>query len=507
MKNLPRSLFHSIFRSICLPLLLLWLVSWALTYLIGQSLANQALDRNLARNTHMLAELLSVRGGEAHFQAPSQTSHLLINDSDNDDDAVHYRITAPDGTVLAGQDDLPQWPSTTPLVNGKVHLYDAQWMGQDIRMATLQVPMALPGHPSATVQMAESRKNHHALASEITQGVVVVQSLLLPLTIALLWWGIKRGMQPLRQLEHRIRDRHPDDLTPMGQHSIPSEVGPLVEAINDLFHRLGGSLSSQKQFLANAAHQLKTPLAGLRMQAELAQRADCSPQDVQASLMHIGRTSIRATHTVNQLLALARVENGKLTPSHQTVDLARIVMDVVRDAVPQALEQRIDLGYHGPEPGTGQTMLRGNPTLLAEMVRNLVDNALRYTPMPPAHGGMVTARLVTTGLTAMASATGHATTPPTLELHIEDSGPGIKSAERTLIFKPFYRTPDNTIEGSGLGLSIVLEIVQQHGAAIYVSDAHPHLTPHGTRFTIRFPALTARQAPAAHQEENGDVLP
>jgi len=260
-------------------------------------------------------------------------------------------------------------------------------------------------------------------------------------------------------------------MSPMDDTAVPEEVAPLVSSMNDLLSRLKVSLTTQKRFLADAAHQLKTPLAGLRMQADLAQR-ETNADELKKSLKHIGKSSVRATHTVNQLLALARAEaTGRSLPK-QALDFVSIASEIMADSVPRALEKQIDLGYDGPEPGEQGMQLEGNPTLLKELVRNLLDNAIAYTP----ENGQVTLRLLTEPSSGV------------LVLLVEDSGPGIPEAERELVFQPFYRALGTNVDGSGLGLAIVLEIANQHDATVSIEDAllPGHLHSPGTRMTVRF---------------------
>lgn len=274
----------------------------------------------------------------------------------------------------------------------------------------------------------------------------------------------------MHQLEQRIRARKPDDLSPIEDPNIPQEVVPLVASINDLLQRLTVSLGTQKRFLADAAHQLKTPLAGLRMQAEMAQQAT-NPDDVQRSLQQIAKSSVRATHTVNQLLALARAETTGRTLPTSPIDLPTLVMEVVEDAVPRALDKRIDLGYEGPTQLPEGCSMEGNPTLLSELVRNLVDNALNYTPA----GGIVTARVVLDVAQGVQ------------ELQVEDNGPGIAAHERALVLEPFYRALGTNVDGSGLGLAIVQEIALQHGANLTLDDTYPGQNgQRGLKVSVRF---------------------
>ena len=210
------------------------------------------------------------------------------------------------------------------------------------------------------------------------------------------------------------------------------------------------------------------------MQADLALRQNTSTEDLKLSLQQIGRSSIRATHTVNQLLALARAEGGGNVLAQQVCDLALLTRDVVQDAIPRAMEKRIDLGFEGPQVGDPGVMLQANPTLIQELIRNLVDNALNYTPSTIDHPGVITVRV-------LVDPYGKA-----LLLQVEDTGPGIPEAERSLVMQPFYRALGTNADGSGLGLAIVQEIANKHGATLTVEDARPGHVPPGAIFTVRF---------------------
>jgi two-component system sensor histidine kinase TctE len=468
-----RSLFGEILDWMLTPLLLLWPVGLALTWLVAQGIANKPFDRALIYNAHALAQLVTVQRGRPQFNLPQSASEILRAD---DSDSVYYQVLGPRGEWLSGERDLPPPPEEETPQPGDVRLRDAELRGVDIRVAYIWVRVPVEGNPLALVQVAETREKRSVLATEIIKGVMVPQFVLLPLAVLLVWLALARGIKPLNQLEERIRARRPDDLSPLDHKTVPLEVAPLVDSVNDLLTRLNDSLATQKRFLADAAHQLKTPLAGLRMQADLAQREGTSTEELKRSLQHIGRSSIRATHTVNQLLALARAEASGAQMTQQRCDLARLTMDVVRDSVPRAMDKRIDLGYDGAEPGAPGVWLDGNPTLLKELVRNLVDNAINYTPSSDDRPGVVTVRV-------LADTFGRV-----LLLQVEDTGPGVPESERELIFQPFYRALGSEADGSGLGLPIVQEIARQHQAEISVEDARPGQTPPGARFTVRFPA-------------------
>jgi two-component system sensor histidine kinase TctE len=215
------------------------------------------------------------------------------------------------------------------------------------------------------------------------------------------------------------------------------------------------------------------------MQADLAQREQVDADQLKQSLKQIGRSSMRATHTVNQLLALARAESSGKALVRQPCDLAALAIEAVRDTVPRAMDKHIDLGYDGAQPGAPGVTLQGNPTLLEEMIRNLLDNAVNYTPSSAQQPGVVTARV-------LADPFGRVQV-----LQVEDTGPGIPESERELVFQPFYRALGTNVDGSGLGLPIVLEIARQHQASIAIEDARPGQNPPGTRVTIRFDAAAA----------------
>jgi two-component system sensor histidine kinase TctE len=470
-----RSLFGEILDWMLTPLLLLWPVSLVLTWLVAQNIAGKPFDRALEYNVRAMAQLITIRRSKAEFALPRPARELLRAD---DSDTIYYQVIGPRGEFLSGERALPSPPASEPLEIDEVRIRDDVVKGFDVKVAYMWVNLPITGNQPALVQVAETLEKRSVLATEIVKGVMLPQFVILPLAVLLVWLALVQAIRPLNQLEERIRARKPDDLSPIDAQAVPVEVSPLVESVNDLLLRLTDSIATQKRFLADAAHQLKTPLAGLRMQADLAQREGASAEDLKQSLRQIGRASIRATHSVNQLLALARAESSGSVMPRSVCDLAELTMAVVRDCVPRALEKHIDLGYEGTDPGDPTCTLLGNPTLLKEMVRNLVDNAINYTPSTLEKPGMITARVLTDPFGR------------TLVLQVEDSGPGVPEAERELVFQPFYRALGTEADGSGLGLPIVLEIAQQHGGSVSLEDARPGQRPPGARFAVRFAALT-----------------
>ena len=461
-----RSLFGEILDWMLTPLLLLWPISLALTWLVAQNIAGKPFDRALEYNVQALSKLVVVRNQQLFFSLPAPAREILRAD---DSDLVYYQVLGTRGEFLSGEQDLPLPPPEQKPVNGEVRLREDVMRGEDVRVAYTWVDV--PSGEPMLVQVAETLEKRKTLATEIVKGVMVPQFVTLPLAVLLVWLALVRGIKPLAQLERRIRARKPDDMSALDESTVPEEVAPLVSSINDLLSRLKLSLTTQKRFLADAAHQLKTPLAGLRMQADLAQR-ETDADELKKSLKQIGRASIRATHTVNQLLALARAETTGRSLTQTQVDLVHTVSEAIQDSVPRALEKQIDLGYEGPPLGEAASRVLGNAMLLAELVRNLLDNAINYTPA----GGQVTARLLTDRFSGV------------IVLLVEDTGPGIPESERELVFEPFYRTLGTNVDGSGLGLAIVKEIARQHGATITIDDADRpgNAGSPGTRVTIRF---------------------
>ena len=467
-----RSLFGEILDWMLTPLLLLWPVSLALTWLVAQGIASQPFDRGLEYNAQALAQLVRTDPQrKTQFSLPGAARDILRAD---EVDEVYFQVLGPDGELLSGDRDFPP-PNIPPGAGrGVTQFRDDAMRGVAIRVAYMWVyPQSMDG-PAALVQVGETLGKRSVLATEIIKGVMLPQFVILPLAVLLVWLALARGIKPLSQLEERIRLRKPDDMSPLDDRVVPLEVAPLVSSINDLLTRLKDSIATQKRFLADAAHQLKTPLAGLRMQADLAQRAGASAEELKKSLVQIGRSSMRATHTVNQLLSLARAEStGAVIPT-QACDLVALTLEVVQDSLPRAMDRAIDLGYEGPDVGTRSAWTIGHPTLLKELIRNLVDNAINYTPSSTAKPGVVTARV-------LPQADGQS-----VWLQVEDSGPGIAPGERELVFQPFYRALGNEADGSGLGLPIVMEIAAKHGAKVTIEYAHPNQTSPGALFTVCF---------------------
>ncbi|PIT78340.1 sensor histidine kinase [Limnohabitans sp. JirII-29] len=465
------SLFGEILDWMLTPLLLLWPVSLALTWLVAQNIAGRPFDRGLEYNVQALAQLVKSDQQRMYFHLPLPAREILRAD---EADLIYYQVLGTRGEFVSGERDFPLPHEEELPQPGEVHLRDDEMRGSDVRVAYTWVKIDAPGAKPVLVQVGETLEKRSVLATEIIKGVMLPQFVILPLAVLLVWLALARGIKPLNLLEERIRLRKPDDLSPLDEHSVPLEVAPLVASINDLLTRLKESIATQKRFLADAAHQLKTPLAGLRMQADLAQRESASAEELKQSLKLIGRASIRATHTVNQLLSLARAESGSTHITRAPCDLVALARDVIQDSLPRAMDKHIDLGYEGVALGSPDVRINGNATLLKELIRNLVDNAINYTPSTEETPGVVTVRILADRFGKV------------VLLQVEDSGPGIPEAERELVFQPFYRALGTEADGSGLGLPIVIEIAQQHSATVTLEEVAAGKPMPGARFTIRF---------------------
>jgi two-component system sensor histidine kinase TctE len=339
--------------------------------------------------------------------------------------------------------------------------------GLEIRVAYMFAQV--PGMRGAVlVQVAESDNKRRRLASEIIGDVLAAQFFIVPIALLFVWLGLSRGVEPLHELQAGIRARAPDDLSPIDEANVPEEVRPLVRAFNELIARLDASLRAQSRFVSDAAHQMRTPLAGLKMQAEIAMRQR-DPVNLQHAMRQIVASADRASHLVTQLLALARADVDAPRPLEPN-DLDALARDVARDWVLRAQEREIDLGY---EPPAAPAWVQGERLLLRELLNNLIDNALRYS----RPGGRVTVR-VTGGAEAA--------------LEVEDEGIGIPEGERELVFERFYRVLGTDTEGSGLGLAIVRGIATLHGAQVAL---FPNPRGRGTLARVVFAAIEPGSEP------------
>lgn len=466
----PRSLFGEILDWMLAPLLLLWPMSIAVTYLVAQSIATAPFDRSLENSVQAISQQIKTVGDEISLTLPMSARQILRAD---ENDTIYFQVIGPRGELIAGDKDLSLPADGDPLQVGTITYRDSRIAGNEVRVAATLVILSTSTGPSPVmVQVAETLEKRSQLANEIIKGVILPQFIILPIVVVLVWFGLSRGLAPLNALQNRIRNRLVDDTSPIEERAAPQEIMPLISSFNDVLYQLEDSVQSQKRFIADAAHQLKTPLAGLRMQAELAQREN-SPEELQRSLEQIADSSTRATRLVQQLLSLARMENTNKLSEKILIDLSQSAADATKNWLSAAWEKNIDLGYQSNEQSY---KMYGNPVMLKELFNNLLDNAIKYTP----NNGTVTVDVR------------HANQAGLLIVEVKDTGPGIPPEERQRVLERFYRVLGSDIEGSGLGLAIVKEIATQHGGKLEILENIYQESPlkYGTCMRVYLPVGT-----------------
>ncbi|GAB5605217.1 sensor histidine kinase [Sideroxyarcus sp. TK5] len=458
MENPIRSLRSYLMQRLLISLYLLWIVSTAVGYFATINYANQPYDLVLLQRANDIASQLGLSRGTPRLDVIPE----LPDGSDPGmPDRVVYTVTDSEGHKLAGNGNTLR-PLSYRRGRAGPLFSNGEREGQKTRMVSLTF------HASGQVlqlHVAETTQQRQALIRGILANIVIPQLLLTLIALAVVWYGLKQGLRPLERLRNEVSSRQRDDLSQLDGSKAPAEVRPLIDAVNDLLERLNQVMAAQQRFVADAAHQLRTPFAGLKTQAELALRTNDTEQK-QHALRHILTSTRHGTRLVNQLLALARTEPAGLGSDRFTrIDLRRLAQECTLEWVQMALEKDIDLGYEASEQAL--PLLCDAPSLV-EMLNNLIDNAIRYTP----HGGHITV------------STTHS--PGYAMLCVEDNGPGIAPEHRARVFERFYRILGSGQSGSGLGLSIVAEVAKRHDAELSLSEG---ADGKGTRICVRFRLL------------------
>lgn len=461
----PASLRGQLLRRLLPALLLLLLAGAATAYWVAWHSATKAYDRALLDTALAISEQLRLVNDKPQLPLTPQARTILLTDKF---DEVFYAVRGGDGEVLDGEKELPL-PTVSARVwysEGRVY-YDAFLGYRPVRVAALRTEL---GGRTITVLVAETLVKRNALIREIILGMLLPEILLTLVSIAVVWFGVSRGLQPLAALRHELAGRSQSDLSPV-RVDVPEEIEAVVSEVNALLQRLEHSLDSQRNFVSDAAHQLRTPIAALQAQVEAA----CSegPAAGRPRLEGVLSATRRLSHLVDQLLALARAEPS-LDQTQPAIELPGVVRHVAETWLPAAIRRNIDLGFE-----LAPASVRGNALLLEELLANLIDNALRHTP----EGGMVTVSCGQTGAEAW--------------LAVDDSGTGIPPGEDTRIFARFYRAPGSPGQGCGLGLAIVQEIASQHGGRVNTANS---AVLGGARFVLSLPATRETE----HHPAEGD---
>ncbi len=437
-----------------IPLSILWMISTTIDYNVALNAANHAYDQSLFNKLLALVKQIDVNNGHLEVVLPPEALEILRS---SDQDRVYYQIRDDNNALVFGFGDLPDVP---PSKNNPIY-YDATYKGENIRIVALRTKVHDGGY-SAFVQVARTTIKRQESITEMLLSMVIPQMLLILIAVLSVWYAIGRGLSPLLQIRDEISQRSNQDLSPVPQTNVPIEIQPLIQGFNELMTRQGDLLTAQHRFIADAAHQLRTPLAGLKAQTELALRLE-NPAEIHHSLQQIHKATKQANRLAQQLLSLARAEpEAQRHDLMDVLDLTALAKKITADWIAIALNKNIDLGFEGQDK---TRLIQGNAMLLGEMLNNLIDNALRYTPV----GGVVTVRL---------DSRHHQ-----IVLEVEDNGVGIPLAAREHVFDRFYRVLGSNQEGCGLGLSIVREIAHRHGTEVQLLSGEQDI---GTKMRILF---------------------
>jgi two-component system sensor histidine kinase TctE len=428
--SLRRGLLKRLSLSFGISLLLLI----PLIYQLIQRPASQAYDHEVSDATLSLIPYLQEENGKVVFNFPKEAEQVLRTDSR---DEIHFLVMGPNGHFIAGDADLAAQGVPHPTLDDtRMIMYDGAYHGRDVRISATQRAIGGQGYLFLT---AETTNKRDALASN--SGIATLLSLLVLVAVSVInvWYSIRHALVPLDDLRTALHNMQQSDLLPLDESRVPSEIKPLVQEFNGLLQRLDSSLEVQQRFVANAAHQLRTPLAGIRTQLELL-RDEIADDRHRLRITHSIDAIAGLGHLVHQMLALLSSVPGAREVSVQSfVNVADIIRERMTEWVRSAAQRQVDLGFE-----IDRVIIYGDPLLVGEMIANLVDNAVRYSPL----GAVVTVRCR------------HSETDAIIE--VEDNGPGIPWRERELVFERFYRLSVSApISGSGLGLAIVREVA--HG--------------------------------------------
>jgi two-component system OmpR family sensor kinase len=323
------------------------------------------------------------------------------------------------------------------------------------------------------VQVGQAIGSREQLARDLSLKALLPMLLMIPFLSVFIAWALHRGLAPLQETSARVSDRDASRLDPLPVTNVPRELVPLVEQINGLLRRLEDSLGAQRRFLADAAHELRSPVGALALQVQLAARAHTEEARAKA-FEELGRGIERARRLVQQLLDFAKLESSVRSEPFVLKDLAELVREVVGSSSARAESIGVDLGADAPAAAP----ILCSPDEMRSLVENLVDNALRYAP--PSSQVTVSVRLA----------------EESIELTVSDLGPGIPVDERQRVFERFHRVAGDSTAGSGLGLAIAKAIVDRHGASMDLEDAAPGHTPAGLLVRVRLPARSADRVSA-----------
>ena len=459
-----RSLRRQLLLGILLPVAAFLVLNTVILYQQTLAAVNTAYDRTLLASAKSIGELLDVEGfdEQASIRATVPYAALEAFEADNQS-RMFYRISSRSGEMVSGFAELPFWRGELPAKGpyaALVDFYDDRYRDEDVRVAVLLQPVASErGRGTAVIQVAETLELRRALARTILLDTVWRQALLVLVIALVVVLAVQRAIRPVRRLSAQLQARGEGDLEPIAAPDAPRELLPLVDATNSVMARLQRLLDHQKRFVRDASHQLRTPLAVLKTQAQSALRGDVEPRQ---ALQEINGTVDRATGLANQMLALAKVEQLRQQADTEVLDLAEAVRAVALDISPLIAERDLDFDI-----STTPAPLRAHTWMLRELVRNLLHNAIRHSPA----GAALSVRVV--------ADTTHAA------LVVADSGPGVSAELAARLFEPF--SAGDVQSGSGIGLAICRDIAQALGGTIELHNREIHGRIVGLDATVRLP--------------------
>jgi two-component system sensor histidine kinase TctE len=443
-------------------LAILMLLGGLADYWIAVATTRNAYDQALASAAMAAASLVRSDDGRLQINAAQRAAVTRRADADG---STLYSITGPGGELLAGTAQLPaavpagtRGDSAHP---DNVSFSDAEFQGLKLRVASVR---SRTEAGTITVTVAETLQRRASTQRVMLVGKLLVDFAELDVTLLLIWIGVYFGLRPLSRLRERVEEQPPGTLQRFDVGDAPGELRPLILTLNHLLELRHDAALSQRRFVADAAHQMRTPVTGLLAQLELLLQSPAAVP-VQGELTTINRGVQQLAHTANQLLALARAEPvSAVGEGFKPVALRPLVEHLVERNIDRAVNAGLDLGADAH-----QAQVTGDAWLLEDLLGNLIDNALKYTP----RGGHVTVR------------SGREQGHPFLE--VEDDGPGIAESERLRVRERFYRLPGSPGTGCGLGLAIVDEIARAHSASFIIGVPD---SGQGTRMRVRFPLAT-----------------
>lgn len=443
------------------PLALLLAADAFISYRIASSFTQRAHDRALVEIAHEIALRVRAAPEGLSVDLPEAVRSVLFADPV---DRVYFEVATADEAVVAGE-AIAAAPANSTRAPRAERLYDSVLHDADVRVVQLRVsPNPAAAGPEAIVRVAETKTKRNELTREMVASVIVPQVLLILIAALVVWVGVLRGLLPLKQLQRAIALRSHLDRSPVPEVGVPAEAKPLVHSINGLLERLDGVLTLQSRFIADAAHNLKTPVAGLKAQMELMMR-ETDPARIKEATARLYIGTERLSRLVSQLLALARnepeaIQSLALVP----MDLDAFALETSTNWVPQALRKQIDLGFEGANQ---PVMIHGDPTRLRDLLDNLLDNAIGYS----RDSGRVTV---------------HVAASPRPTITVSDDGPRIPTEQRERVFERFHRLLGSGHPGSGLGLAIAQEIADLHHADIEILEDSDGV---GNTFKVVFPRM------------------